>query len=372
MNKETDGANQSCNAVFDNNTADNYLGIMIAYYASVATLDKRYKGLRITNNTFTRCGDLMVNLNSGLYKEGGHFSDFNISGNTFIDGRVMLNGVDGVRFNNNRILFSQEFGHTAFFGRQVQFPGFQTSYINFYPAALYAVGRDMKIIGNTIEAFPTYNDTLRYGIFTDVHGLGALKDSAGADTDFNYQSNVEISGNTVAGFSRGIATMAGNQGSPAVVRESIGTIISDNYVHNSKTLSATGDSWGITVCPGCIASNNTIIRENASTIGLYLIGPTYDTGDTVSGLHSRVRGAIATGNKVYGVTSGNDIYVGNVNIWNTNNICEGNYYQSGIYNHGGTKNYVGGNVAMTTTNLPKLTNRKIPPYNFYLLNKSQY
>jgi len=370
--KMTDGALQNLNATFDGNIATGYLGVMIVYFAATTTLDKPFRKLKITNNQFTRCGDLMINLNAGSFKEGGHFLDFDISGNTFVDGRVVMLGADGLKFNNNKVLFSPEFGHSAFFGRQPAFPGFQTTLNTQYQSAVYATGRDVKITGNTIEAFPVYNDTLRYGLYTDVHALGALKDSSGIDTDFNYQSNFLISGNTVAGFARGISTMSGNQGAPAVVRESIGVKIENNYIHNSRTLSPSGDSWGLTVCPGCVASGNEIVRNNASTIGLYLIGPTYNLADTVSGLHSRVRGAIAKGNTVYGIISGSDIYVGNVNIWNCNNVLEGNMYESGIFNHGGNKNYVGGNVSIGTTNLPKLTNRKTPFYNYYLLYKNLY
>lgn len=361
LTKDDENRRDNDNFYFSENVCKNYYAITIGKRPFVATTFP-FAGVNFINNVFENCGDLTLLKENGLLQRGAMWENVNITGNYFINSRLICEGVANANINNNKIIFTPEYPNKPFFGRHPA--AIQDGVVNNgYQAAMVVNGTNINILNNFIEGFQTYNDTLRVGLHCDVLGYGAVKTSGGANTDFAYSQNINISGNNIAGFSRSIVMSQGNFGYVINNLECVNVIVRNNNLYNNGT-NTVGYNWGINVPRGAICEGNHITAVTGFAIiamGAYLDNPT-------PGKHLSIRGSIITRNI---------IRRGNINIGdgdgNYNVIVEGNYMPSAVpIGADPTRNYVAGNVLTNTTNLPTLTLPQTPVYQYFLQNKSQY
>lgn len=359
LTKDEENARDLNGFEFNNNYCKNYKNIVVGITPVLST-NYPFSGINISNNTFENCGDLYLLKENGNFPKGSVWENVKINNNTIWNGRIVCSGIAMSQINNNSIIFTSEYPTQPFWGRHTS--SITDGVVNTtYRGALVANGTDLQIIGNRIEN-PTYNDTLRVGIFCDVYSFGAFKTAAGATTDFSYSQNIKIENNTIAGFARSITMSSGNFGQVTNAVETVNIEISNNFVYNSGT-SPVGYSWGINVPKGAVCKDNRVI----AVTGYGIVANGAQTDYPTAGKHNTIRGATIVRNNVTGQIAIGD---GGVSDWNV--IVEGNTMTQSVLGGNVARNYVAGNLVVNTTNLPGLTAPQTPQFNYYLINKIHY
>jgi hypothetical protein len=392
----SNGFNLDAKIRFSNNHAENCRIILANINLSSTTQLFPQVSIIMEHNTFLQCGDFWMDFENLPKGKGAYSIQFN--NNTLIGGRLYFRNCDNVQVNGNNIIFNNEY-HKNKFNNRIDTRDYWTNYsLDYFQTNASAIAlrtcRSVKINGNIIEGFETQNDSLLCGINMAVEWFGIqeprMKTAAGANTDFYYMQNVEISNNTIANFPYGIAGFArpgrrldAGNGEGYIA---LGWKIDNNTIFMQKNPRLSQfhpvdttqmRTYGIYAQSGTDVTNNRIYKQSSRTTDIPLI---YQGLMQVTGfdqMAQKYAGWKISGNEINsGSTSDIAFRVGDPNNnWYQGNILFMNNTMLGTIQSGAgfaTTSVNANNMILNNTLLSRYTTPTKVQYNSFMFNKTQY
>lgn len=323
----------------------------------------REDNFQISGNTFIQCGDIYFwGYNS---RQGLGVNQIKIHDNIFVDSRLDFTECSNLDVYNNQVLFDTA-RHTPFASRRLASSLLTTRPLHYAAVSFIKCNR-INLSGNRIEGLQEINDTLAVAINLSADECVRLITPDGDTTNLYYEQDIAIDNNSINGFHTGITGVRGYKDNLLSLTEIFQTVgwrfTNNNIVLASDTTPVSSTkTWGIGAPPGALVQGNYIVQQidESDQFGVLAFGPVH-AGDS---LHEKMIGSIIKDNIILGVSTGNDIQIGNTSTsFDYNVIVMGNIHIRGIGRNVASRNYVYGNTKVSTDILPALFRRENPVFN---------
>jgi hypothetical protein len=269
--------------------------------------------IHISNCKFDNCGDIIFT--SGFVAQGEVLSNFMFQNNSIYNGRLYVRGLGMAQIDHNNFIYDNTRG---------DFTGFTDVIVSGANAYITLADVDrISFTRNVIEGGISGTTNANYGIYMPLEEIAATEGryrntAASTNTKFIYGHHVDISGNRITGFRRGITTK-----DTVVASTETGQILGWSYKDNIIIVdqSVPDNTIGIVAEAGTVVDGNTIIfgadNTNADqiTAGILCLGVTRGGGTD----NENYIGVVCKNNTIFGEIT-NPIWIGSASS-GTNERC---------------------------------------------------
>lgn len=243
------------NVIVENNEFYNFKKIGII---------QRNKNYKIQNNIFHTCGDLGFYWYDATVTDSTQIGEIRITGNRFINGKLMLTNTANVFVLNNTFETKPAYWFSSY---PVETNPPTNIYSRNAQISVVSDSKNVKIRGNTIIKPQNINTEFAGVVVETCANNGAMVSGAG---NYLVSENIDISDNLIKGYSNGIYA-GGYLGAYTAYSWTLGggknlkgLVVSNNTIHNIDSSAYTGLVVGIKASSGAIVKGNTIYQPTIS------------------------------------------------------------------------------------------------------------